>query len=101
MSLKQRVYLANAVLLGITVMGAIAMIWYTYKTEDLFTGIVERHIPMYQAAESLETSLLNQNGYRSYYLLHKNPEWLRQLTDFKKMHLFPYMYPCVIVHALF
>jgi signal transduction histidine kinase len=83
MSLRQRVYLANAVLLGITVMGSIAMIWYTYKTEDLFTGIVARHIPMYQAAESLETSLLNQKGYLSYYLLDKNPEWLRQLADFK------------------
>nr|WP_319494786.1 ATP-binding protein [uncultured Desulfobacter sp.] len=84
MSLRQRVYLANAVLLGITVMGTIAMIWYTYKTENLFTGIVARHIPMYQAAESLETSLLNQKGYLSYYLLDKNPEWLRQLADFKR-----------------
>ena len=84
MSLRQRVYLANAVLLGITVMGSIAMIWYTYKTENLFTGIVARHIPMYQAAEALETSLLNQKGYLSYYLLDKNPEWLRQLADFKK-----------------
>ncbi|WP_035241645.1 sensor histidine kinase [Desulfobacter vibrioformis] len=83
MSLRQRVYLANAVLLGITVMGTIAMIWYTYKTEDLFTGIVARHIPVYQAAEALETSLLNQKGYLSYYLLDKNPEWLRQLADFK------------------
>ena len=83
MSLKQRVYLANAVLLGITVMGTIAMIWYTYKTEDLFTGIVARHIPVYQAAEALETSLLNQKGYLSYYLLDNNPEWLRQLADFK------------------
>ncbi len=83
MSLKQRVYFANAVLLGITVMGAIAMIWYTYKTEHLFCGIVERHIPMYQAAEALETSLLNQKGYLSYYLLDNNPEWLRQLADFK------------------
>ncbi len=84
MSLRQRVYLANAVLLGITVMGTIAMIWYTYKTEDLFTGIITRHIPMYQAAEALETSLLNQKGYLSYYLLDKNPEWLRQLADFKR-----------------
>ncbi len=82
MSLKQRVYLANAVLLGITVMGTIAMIWYTYKTERLFTGIVARHIPVYQAAEALETSLLNQKGYLSYYLMDKNPEWLRQMADF-------------------
>jgi len=64
-------------------MGTIAMIWYTYKTEDLFTGIVARHIPVYQAAEALETSLLNQKGYLSYYLLDKNPEWLKQLADFK------------------
>ena len=28
MSLKQRVYLANAVLLAITVAGAVAMLWY-------------------------------------------------------------------------
>ncbi|MGD9825644.1 ATP-binding protein, partial [Desulfobacter sp.] len=83
MSLKQRIYFANAVLLGITVMGSIAMIWYTYNTEDLFTGIVARHIPVYQAAEALETSLLNQKGYLSYYLLDKNPEWLRQLANFK------------------
>ncbi len=83
MSLKQRVYFANAVLLSITVIGAIAMIWYTYETDHLFSGIVERHIPMYQAAEALETSLLNQKGYLSYYLLDNNPEWLRQLADFK------------------
>ncbi len=83
MSLKKRVYLANAVLLGITVMGTIALIWYTYKTEDLFNGIVQRHLPVYQAAEALETSLLNQKGYLSYYLLDKNPEWLRQMDEFK------------------
>ncbi|WDP88564.1 MAG: histidine kinase [Desulfobacter sp.] len=83
MSLKQRVYLANAVLLGITVMGAVSMIWYTYKTEGLFAGITARHIPVYQAAEALETSLLNQKGYLSYYLLDKNPDWLRQLSGFQ------------------
>ena len=55
MSLKNRVYLANAVLLGITVMGALAMIWYTYKNEGLFSNIVDRHIPLYQSAEALET----------------------------------------------
>ena len=84
MSLKQRVYLANAVLLAITVAGAVAMLWYSYKTEDLFSCIVDRHVPVYQAAEALETSLLNQKGYLSYYLLDKNPDWLLQLSRFQE-----------------
>ncbi|MDD9301743.1 MAG: histidine kinase [Desulfobacter sp.] len=79
MSLKHRVYLANAILLGITVMGAVAMIWYTYKTEILFEDIVDRHLCVYQSAEALEASLLNQKGYLSYYLLDDNPEWIQQL----------------------
>lgn len=80
MSLRQRVYLANLVLLAITVAGAIVMIWYSYKTEALFSSIVDRHIPVYQTAEALETSLLNQKGYLSYYLLDNNPDWLLQLS---------------------
>ncbi len=83
MSLKQRVYFANAVLLGITVMGAVAMIWYTYKTEAVFSHIGGRNLPVYQAAEALETSLLNQKGYLSYYLLDNNPDWLRQLASLR------------------
>ena len=83
MSLKQRVYFANAVLLGITVMGAVAMIWYTYKTEAVFSHIEGRNLPVYQAAEALETSLLNQKGYLSYYLLDNNPDWIRQLASLR------------------
>jgi len=83
LSLKQRVYFANAVLLGITVMGAVAMIWYTYKTEAVFSHIEGRNLPVYQAAEALETSLLNQKGYLSYYLLDNNPDWIRQLASLR------------------
>ncbi len=83
MSLKQRVYLANAVLLAITVAGAVAMLWYSYKTEDLFSCIVDRHMPVYQAAEALEASLLNQKGYLSYYLMDNNSDWLSQLSRFQ------------------
>ena len=83
MSLKQRVYFANAILLAITVAGALAMLWYSYKTEDLFSCIVDRNIPVYQAAEAMETSLLNQKGYLSYYLLDNKTDWLSELSRFQ------------------
>lgn len=85
MSLRKRVYLANAVLLGITVFGAVAMIWYTYKTETHFSGIVDKNLVIYQSAETLKAGLLNQKGFLSYYLLDHDPDWIRQMGVFQDM----------------
>ena len=49
----------------------------------LFKEIKISPKPKKPFASWVETSLLNQKGYLSYYLLDKNPEWLRQLADFK------------------
>jgi signal transduction histidine kinase len=83
LSLKNRVYLLNAILLFITLIGAAMMVWYTYKTETIFTGIIHRNIAVYQAAEGLATSLVNQKGFVSYYLLDKNPGWLSELQKYR------------------
>lgn len=79
LSLKNRIYLVNAILLGITIIGAISMVWYTYKTEKIFKDILDKDLIVYQSAEALATSLLNQKGFVSYYLLDKNPVWLDEL----------------------
>ena len=85
MSLRKRVYLANAVLLGITVFGSVAMIWYTYKTETHFDCIVDKNLLIYQSADSLKASLLNQKGFLSYYLLDHDPDWIRQMGTFQDL----------------
>ena len=85
LSLKHRVYLLNAILLCITVIGAILMVWYTYKTEKIFKDIVDKNLVIYQSAEALSTSLVNQKGFVSYYLLDHNPEWIDKLNIYRKL----------------
>ncbi|MDT8378442.1 MAG: ATP-binding protein [Desulfotignum sp.] len=79
LSLKSRIYIVNAILVSITVIGALLMIWYTYKTEKIFQTIVDKNIIVYQSAESLATALVKHKGFVSYYLLDKNPAWIDRL----------------------
>ncbi|MBU8849069.1 MAG: MCP four helix bundle domain-containing protein [Desulfobacterales bacterium] len=83
LTLKSRVYLVNAIFLCITVIGAILMVWYTYKTEKIFTDIIDKNIVIYQSAEALGTSLVNQKGFVSYYLLDHDPAWLDELNRYR------------------
>ncbi|MBW2653872.1 MAG: histidine kinase [Deltaproteobacteria bacterium] len=83
LSLKNRVYLLNAVLLSITVIGAIVMVWYTYKTEKIFKDIIDKNIVIYQSTEALGTALVNQKGFVSYYLLDHDPAWIDQLSRYR------------------
>ncbi len=85
LSLKNRVYLINTILLCITVIGAVIMVWYTYKTEKIFKDIVDKNIVLFQSAEALGTSLVNQKGFVSYYLLDGNPAWLDELSRYRQL----------------
>ena len=84
LSLKNRVYLVNAILLFITLIGAILMIWYTYKIERIFKDIIEKNIVIYQSAEVLGTSLVNQKGFVSYYLLDQDPAWIEECNRYRQ-----------------
>jgi len=82
LSLKNRVYLVNAILVCITLIGAMLMIWYTYKTEKIFREIIDRNVVIFQSAEALSTSLVNQKGFISYYLLDGDPAWIDDLKQY-------------------
>ncbi len=79
LSLKNRIYIVNAILVSITVIGGLLMIWYTYKTEKIFQTIIDKNIIVYQSAESLAASLVKHKGFVSYYLLDRNPAWIKRL----------------------
>jgi len=85
LSLKNRVYLINAILLCITVIGAVLMVWYTYKTEKFFKDIIDKNIVIYQSAEALGASLVNQKGFVSYYLLDHDPAWLDECNRYGRL----------------
>jgi signal transduction histidine kinase len=85
-SLRFRILLNVIALLIITIMGALVMVGYTYRMEELLTRIIDKYVVGLQAAQSMEIALVNQKGFASYYLLDSNPDWLTQMEKYR--HIF-------------
>ncbi len=83
-NLRVRIYMLLTALMMITLTGGLVMVWYTYRMERLLTGVIDQDVAAFQAAESLESSLVNQKGFVSYYFLDGNPDWLRQLEVYRQ-----------------
>ena len=84
-NLRIRIYLILTFLVLITLGSSLVMVWYTYQMEGLLTSIIENNLTAYQVAESLETALVNQKGFVSYYFMDGNPNWLRQLEIYRQI----------------
>ena len=86
--LRYKLYLALGSLGAISLLGGVVMIWYTFQMQHLLTDITEKNLAASQAASALETALVNQKGFVTYYFLDGNPEWLDQFDqtrqEFKK-----------------
>lgn len=84
-SLRTRIYIILAALVMIPLMEGMIMIWYTLKMEKMLTEIVEKDIVALQVAEGLETAMVNQRGFVTYYFLDGNTDWLRQLGEYRRI----------------
>ena len=85
LNLRARIYSILTLLVFITLAGALIMVWYTYRMEGLMKDIVEENLAALQTAEALETALVNQKGFVSYYFLDGDPEWLRRLGEYRQI----------------
>ncbi len=83
--LRTRIYILLAALVTISLIGGVVTVWYTYRLEGLLTRVIDRHLAAYQAAEALETALVNQKGFVTYYFLDRDPDWLRQLGKYRQV----------------
>ncbi len=61
------------------------MVWYTYQIEGLLASVIDKNLAAYQSAQELETALVNQKGFVSYYFLDSDPEWLRKLGEYRQI----------------
>jgi len=84
-SLRARIYIILAALVFITLAGGFLTIWYSYKMERLLTAVTEKGLAAFQTAEALEIALANQKGFVSYYFIEGDPEWLRQLGEYRQI----------------
>lgn len=85
MNLRTRIYLLLAALVFVTIMGGLVMVWYTYRMEGLLTNIISKNMATLYAAEGLEIALVNQKGFVSYYFLDGDPDWLKQLGEYRQI----------------
>jgi signal transduction histidine kinase len=84
-SLRTRIYILLAALVIIPLIEGMIMIWYTLSMEQMLTEIVEKDMVALQVAEGLETALVNQRGFVTYYFLDGNTDWLRQLGEYRRI----------------
>src|SRR5512139_423701 len=61
-SLRVRIYTVLTTLVAITLVGGLVMVWYTYRMESLLADLVDKNLAAYQAAEALESALIQQRG---------------------------------------
>jgi signal transduction histidine kinase len=82
LSLRARIFLLLAALVLTTLGGGLVTLWHTRAMDGLLTSLIDKNVASFQAAEELETSLLMQKGFATYYFLDGNPDWLRQLSQY-------------------
>ncbi|MFO8085252.1 MAG: hypothetical protein R6U27_13140, partial [Desulfobacterales bacterium] len=84
-SLRAKIYLIVSALIIIPFFEGVVMIWYTFKMDKMLTTIIEKDLAALQVAEGLETALVNQRGFVTYYFLDGDTDWLRQLGEYRRI----------------
>ena len=81
LSLRGRILLLLAALILTTLVGGLVTLWHNQAMDSLLASLVEKNVASFQAAEQLETSLLRQKGFLTYFFLDGNPEWLQEIQE--------------------
>jgi signal transduction histidine kinase len=84
-SLRIRIFVILAGLVTMTMGGGGVMVWYTYRMQHLLLHIMERDVMAFRAALDLENALANQKGFVTYFVLDGDPEWLKQLGEYRQI----------------
>lgn len=85
LSLRSRLYLSLGGILLLVSAGIGIMAWYTRTLETLVVEEIPRGIRAFQSAEALETALIHQKGFVTYYMTDRDPEWLRKLGEYRQI----------------
>jgi signal transduction histidine kinase len=82
LSLRARIFVLLIALVLTTIGGGLVTLWHNRAMDSLLTSLVEKNVASYQAAEELQTALLQQKGYLTYYFLDGNPDWLKEIARY-------------------
>jgi signal transduction histidine kinase len=85
LTLRKRIYVLLTALVAIAVSGGVVIAWHTAQIQKLTAAIVDKNIAAFETAEALEAALVNQKGFVTYYLLDRDPEWLRMFGEYRQI----------------
>ena len=81
LSLRARLFLLLTALVCTTLLGGLVTVWHTRAMDSLLTTLIDRNVASFHAADELETSLLQQKGFLTYFFMDGNPDWLQQMEQ--------------------
>lgn len=84
LSLRARIFLILTALVLTALGGGLVTVWHTRAMDSLLTSLIDKNVASFQAAGELETALVRQKGFPTYYFLDGNPEWLEELAKYQK-----------------
>ncbi|MFZ5447176.1 MAG: ATP-binding protein [Thermodesulfobacteriota bacterium] len=82
LSLRTRIFILLIALVLTTIGGGVVTLWHNESMDSLLTSLIDKNVAAYQAAEELETSLLRQKGFLTYFFLDGNPHWLQEIQRY-------------------
>lgn len=85
LNLRSRIYLLLIALVVISLLAGSVMVWYTNRMQSLLANIIDKHVAAFKAAGDLQTALINQKGFVTYFFLDGDPDWLRQLGEYRQI----------------
>ena len=80
-SLQTRILILLAALILTALAGGLVTVWHTDAVDSLLTDLIDKNVASFQAAEELESALLRQKGYATYFFLNQDPDWLEKLQE--------------------
>ncbi len=87
LSLRTRILVLLVALILTTIGGGLVTLWHNESMDSLLTSLIDKNVASYQAAEELETALLQQKGFLTYYFLDGNPQWLKEIEQYNRVFL--------------
>ena len=87
LSLRARILVLLTSLVLTTLTGGLVTLWHNEAMDSLLASLVEKNMASFHAAEELETSLLRQKGFLTYYFLDGNDDWLKQMEQYNQVFL--------------
>lgn len=83
-NLSTKIFILLALMVLVILGGGMTTVWYAREFNDLNTSIIEREVSALRVAGELETALVRQKGFATYYFLDGDSRWLEQLEQHRR-----------------